>query len=50
MLLFHVGTSERSVKKDYRALGAEVRDSGAQVFFSSILPVIGKGFEKASQI
>lgn len=31
-------------------LGAVARDSGVQVVFSSILPVKGKGFERASQI
>ena len=51
--MFHVGTSDtarsslRSIKKDYRALGAAVRDSGVQVFFSSIVLVKGKGFERA---
>jgi len=54
--MFHVGpnvaarSSLRSIKKDYRALGAAVRDSGAQVVFSSTLPVKGKGFERASPI
>ena len=37
-------SSLRSVKKDYRALGAAVRDSGAQVVFSSILPK-GRGLK-----
>ena len=53
-LLFHVGTNDRarsslrSIRKDYRALGVVVRDSGAEVvFFPSILPVKRKGFEKA---
>ena len=52
LLLFHMGTGDtagsslRSIKKDYRALGAAVRDSGAQVVFSSILPVKGQGFER----
>jgi len=43
-------SSLRSIKKDYRALGVVVRDSGAQVVFSSILLVKGKGLERASQI
>ena len=47
LLLFHMG-SLRSIQKDHRALGAAVRDSGAQVVFSSILVVKGKGFERAS--
>lgn len=57
LLLFHVDThtysnttrnSLRSVKKTYRALGEVVRDSEVQVFFSSILLVKGKDFERAS--
>ena len=53
LLLFHVGSSDtggsslRSIMKDYRALGAVVRDTGVQVVFSSILPK-GKGFERVS--
>jgi len=53
LLLFHVCTNDtarsslRSIKKDY---GAAVRDSGTQVVFSSILPVKGKGLERASGI
>jgi len=43
-------SSLRSIKKDYRALGMAVRDSGAQAVFSSVLPVEGKGFECASKI
>ena len=56
LLLFHVDTSDtarsrlRTNKKDYRALGAVVRDLGAQVAFPSILAVKGKGFERASRI
>ena len=54
LLLFHMGTSDtvrsslRSIKKDYRALEGVVRDSGAQVVFSSVLLVEGKGFERVS--
>ena len=50
LLLFHMGTGDRdgsglrSIKKDYRALEVVVRDSST----SSILPVKGKGFERAS--
>ena len=39
LLLFHVDTSDaarshlRSIKKDYRALGVVVRESGVQVVF-----------------
>ena len=56
LLLFRVDTSDtvgsslRSIKKDYRALGVAIRDSGAQVVFSSILPVKGKRSERASRI
>ena len=56
LLLFYVSTSDtarsslRSIKKDYRALGVVVRDSGAQAVFSSIVPVKGKEFERASRI
>lgn len=41
LLLFHVGTCDavkstlRSTKRDYGALGAAVRESGAQIVFSS---------------
>ncbi|KAK4811185.1 hypothetical protein QYF61_019816 [Mycteria americana] len=47
LLLFHVGGDEaatqspRAIKRDFRALGRLVRDSGAQVIFSSLLPVVG---------
>ena len=56
LLLFYVSTSDtarsslRSIKKDYRALGAVVGDAGAQAVFSSIVPVKGKEFERASRI
>lgn len=40
----------RSIRKEYRALGAAVRDSGPQGDFSSILLVTGKGFERAGRI
>lgn len=52
--MFHMGTSGtarsslRSIKEYYRALGAAVKDSGAQVVFSSVLLVKGKGLERAS--
>jgi len=45
LLLFHVGAEEvavhsrRVIKRDFRALGQLVRESGAQVIFSSLLPV-----------
>ena len=47
LLFFQVGsddlgrTSLRTLKKDFRALGRQVKGSGAQVVFSSIPPVIG---------
>ena len=47
LLLFQVGsddlgrTSLRTLKKDFRALGRQVKSSGAQVVFSSIPPAIG---------
>ncbi|KAM7138764.1 uncharacterized protein RBU57_016504 [Macrochelys suwanniensis] len=49
MLLIHVGTNDTArcdteqIKSDYRALGVRVKDFGAQVVFSSILPVKGRG-------
>lgn len=52
LIPYNVGTrcSLRGIKKDYRALGAAVNDSGVQVAFSSLLPVKGKGFERVSPI
>jgi len=53
-LLFHKDTKDtarsslRNVKKDHTSLGAVVRGSGAQVVFSSVLLVKGKGYERAS--
>ena len=47
LLLFQVGsddlgrTSLRTLKKDFRALGRQVKGSGAQVVFSSIPPDLG---------
>ena len=43
-------SSLRSIKKDYRALGEGVRNSGVQAVFSSVLSVKGKEFESTSQI
>ncbi|XP_075769327.1 uncharacterized protein LOC142821635 isoform X1 [Pelodiscus sinensis] len=49
MLLIHVGTNDTArcdterIKCDYRALGVWVKEFGAQVVFSSILPVKGRG-------
>jgi len=56
LLLFCVGTSDKarsslkSIKREYRAPGVAVTDSGVQVVFSSVFPVKGNGFERASQI
>ena len=49
LLLFHVGMNDTTswnlgrIKEDYKALGVQVKSIGAQVIFSSILPVRGKG-------
>ena len=49
LLIFQVGSDEvatrslRAIKRDFRALGQLVKGSGAQVVFSSILPVAGNG-------
>ena len=49
LLLFHVGMNDTasqnlgSIKEDYKALGVQVKSIGAQVIFSCILPVRGKG-------
>ena len=46
-MLFQVGGDEattcspRAIKRDFRALGWVVRESGAQVVFSTLLPVAG---------
>lgn len=48
LLLFHVGGDEdathcpRTIKRDFRALGWLVRESGAKVTFSSLLPAAGR--------
>jgi len=33
--------SQRVIKRDFKALGRLVRESGAQVVFSSLPPVVG---------
>ncbi|GAB0205522.1 hypothetical protein GRJ2_003017800 [Grus japonensis] len=49
LLLFHVGMNDTAsrnlgrIKEDYKALGVQDKNIGAQVLFSSILPVGGKG-------
>ena len=56
MLLFHVGTSDTAVsnlkyiKSDYKELGAAVKNSEAQVVFSSIVHVRGVGRERTDRI
>jgi len=46
-MLFHVGGDEasthspRAIKRDFRALGWFIRESGVQVIFSSLPPVTG---------
>jgi len=51
LLLFHVGADEvavsspRVIKKKFKALGRLVKESGAQVIFSSLLPVVGRDVE-----
>jgi len=48
LLLFHVGTNNTAgqnlgrIKEDFRALGVKAKSFGAQVIFSSILPVGGR--------
>jgi len=47
LLLFHAGGDEaimhspRTIKRDFRALGCLVRESGPQIIFSSLLPIAG---------
>ncbi|GAB0204581.1 hypothetical protein GRJ2_002923700 [Grus japonensis] len=47
LLLLHVGGDEaetrttKAIKRDFRLLGQSLKDSGAQVIFSSLLPVKG---------
>jgi len=56
LLLFHVGGdkvavhSPRVIKRNFSALGRLVRESGAQVIFSSFLPVAGGDVERNRQI
>ena len=57
LLIFQVGSDEvairspRAIKRDFRALGRLVKGSGAQVMFSSVLPVAGndEGRNRKSQ-
>ena len=56
LLLFHVGTNDtargdlESIECDYMALGAMVKGMEAQVVFSSILLVRGKGLRRTGLI
>ena len=56
LLLFHVGTNDTAsrnlgrIKEDYKALGVQAKSIGAQVIFSSILPVRGKGVARNRHI
>lgn len=48
-LLFQMSANDRAtgslrpIKRDFRALGRQLKDSGAQIVFSSIPPVMGRG-------
>ena len=56
LLLFHVGMNDAAswnlgrIKEDYKALGVQVENVGAQVILSSILPVGGKGAARSRRI
>ena len=56
LLLLHVGTNDTAsrnlgrIKEDYKALGVQAKSIGAQVIFSSILPVRGKGAARNRRI
>jgi len=39
-------SSPRVIKKEFKALGRLVKESGAQVIFSSLLPVVGRDVEQ----
>jgi len=55
LLFFHVDEDEvavrspRVIKRDFRALGWLVRESGAQVIFSSLLPFVGSDVARNRQ-
>ncbi len=44
------GSSLRNIKRDFRAPGSTVKDSGAQVVFSSILPSKGRDLKGSASI
>ncbi|XP_068782230.1 uncharacterized protein [Struthio camelus] len=55
LLIFHVGANDmkgklETIKRDFRALGMVVKGLGAQVVFSSILPVRGKDRRRSRRI
>lgn len=56
LLLFYVGMNDTTrqnlgrIKEDYKALGMQVKNIGAQIILSSILPVREKGAAKNSHI
>ena len=55
-LLIHVGTnnvakwSYKEIKTDFEALGGKLKNIGAQIVFSSILPILGTGLEGERKI
>jgi len=42
-------SSPRVIKKEFKALGRLVKESGAQVIFSSLPPVVGRDVERHRQ-
>lgn len=55
MLLIYMGSAtarsdSEQISSDYRALGGRVKGSGAQIIFSSIFPVEGKGPGRGTRI
>ena len=50
-LVIHVGTNDTAKRNfeettsDFEALGRNLKDAGAQIAFSSILPILGRGRE-----
>jgi len=42
-------SSPRVIKREFKALGRLVEESGAQVIFSSLLPVVGGDIEQHRQ-
>jgi len=56
LLLFHVGTNDTAswnlgrIKENFKVLGVKAKSFGAQVIFSSILPVGGRGSPRNRRI